>query len=165
MSVTDDIWRTLRHGPGAVMRDHLAQGPQETRAFAFLMGGSALGWLSQWPRFRIEALAGPADGPDFAQLAGVALVLWLMVLPLAFYGLAALVHGASRAAGGRGQGWSARLALFWSWLAAAPLALVSGVSWAVTGPSMATNVLAVLWLAAFAALAWRAQREASRRAV
>lgn len=162
MSVTADIWRTWRAGPSGTVRGFLRDGPGETRAFAFLMGGCALAWLSQWPRFRIEALRAPEGGPDFVQLAGVGLVVWLMVLPLGLYLVAALTHAASRALGGRGPASATRLALFWSWLAAAPVALLSGVAWAFTGASPLTNVVAVAWLLAFAVLWALAQREARR---
>jgi hypothetical protein len=165
MGVAADIGRSLRHGPRAVVREHLAQGPNEARALAFLMIGCALVYLAQWPRLEREALANrslPSGGPEFDQLAGTALFGWLMLLPLVFYFVAGVTHLLSRAMGGQGTPFGARLAMFWSWLAAAPLGLLTGALTGFTGGSLLSNLAGVLWIAVFAAFWWQAQREAAR---
>lgn len=160
MALVEDIWMTWRRGPSPVIARRLAEGPHEARFLAILMLGCALAWLSQWPRFRREAIEGPLDGPDFGQLAGIGLFTWLMVLPLVFYLLAGLAHLASRGLGRSGPSWGTRLALFWAWLAAVPAGLLAGFAYGVSGPSLATNLLGVLWVGAFLWFWFVAQRTA-----
>lgn len=164
MALIEDIWRTWRYGPGRVVSRRLGEGPHEARALAILMLGCALAWLAQWPRFRLEAVDARANGPDFGQLAGIGLFTWLMVLPLVFYLLAGLAHLASRALGGGAPPWTARLALFWAWLAAVPAGLLAGVSYGLSGPSLATNLLGLLWAVSFLAFWLAAHRAAARPA-
>lgn len=165
MGVVADIWRTYRQGPRAVVADHLARGPNESRAFAFVTLGCGLVWLGQWPRLMREVEIGRLDpGATFQQLAGTALVTWLIVMPLVFFGLAALTHLASRAMGGQGESWATRVAVFWAWLAASPLALIAGLAAGLTGASALANLLAILWIAVFAAFWAAGQREASGQA-
>jgi hypothetical protein len=165
MGVVADIWRTYRLGPRPLAAEHLARGPNEARAFAFLMLGCGLVWMGQWPRLMREVQSGrPDPEATFQQLAGTALVTWLMVMPLVFFGLAGLTHAASRAMGGQGEPWAARVAAFWAWLAASPLALVAGLAAGFTGNSALANLLAILWIAVFAAFWAAGQREASGRA-
>lgn len=164
MGVAADIGRSLRRGPVPVIRDHLARGVVETRSLAFLMTGCFFGWLAQLPRFvregEINRLADP-PGAEFDQLAGTGFFVWMMVLPLVFYFLAWITHLVSHALGGQGTSASARLAMFWSWLAATPLVLLTGVSYALTGASALTNLAGILWIAVFAVFWWLSQREAA----
>ena len=159
MSVTADIWRSWRHGPGGPVRDFLDGGPQETRAFALLMGACALVFVAQWPRLSRTAFE---TGEEMSRLVAYDLIAWLMVWPLLFYALAALAHGLSRGLGGRGTAGAARVALFWSWLAATPLALLYGAAVGLGGPSWPARALGAAWMAGFALLWWRSQREVHR---
>lgn len=158
MSVTADIWRSWRRGPDGPVRDLLAGGPQETRAFGLLMGGCALVFVAQWPRLARTAVE---TGEEMPRLVAYELIAWLMVWPLVFYALAALAHGLSRLRGGQGTAWGARAALFWSWLAAAPLGLLYGAAYGLAGPSWPARVLGAAWMLAFAVLWWRSQAEAA----
>lgn len=158
MGVVADIGRSLRHGPVGVLREHLARGPNEARALAFLMLGCFLVWLGKWP---LNARRVELQGEEFARLAAYDFLGLLIILPLVFYGLAALVHGISRLSGGRGTLASARLALFWSWLAATPIYLLAGLAGGFLGPQ-ATNVLGVVWIVTFVAFWALSQREAAR---
>jgi len=158
MGVTDDILRTLRAGPREVVRDHLALGEQESRAFAFLMLGCAIVFVAQWPQLTLRSRS---EGIELDRLVVYALLGWLMAWPLAFYFLAWLTHGASRLMGGRGTPFGARLALFWSWLAASPLALLGGAAGGLSGSQAANNLLAIVWVGVFAAFWSAAQREAA----
>lgn len=160
MGVVAEVGRTWVAPRAAALRQ-FAQGPQEARSLAILMGGCALVWLAQWPRLQREALTAPAEGPDFAQLVGTALFGWLMVLPLAFYLVAGITHAASRALGGRGEGWQARRAMFWAWLAATPAALATGIAVGLTGGSVLANLIGFVWVGAFALFWTTGQRAAS----
>lgn len=159
MGVLADIGRTLRRGPRAVVREQLTRGADESRALAFLMIGCGLIFVAQWPRLMREA---QLTGDDFTRLVAYALLGWLAIWPLVFYGLAALVHAVGRAFGREGTPFGSRLAMFWSWLAASPLGLLTGVLAGFTGPSVLTNLAGILWIAAFVVFWWQAQQEASR---
>lgn len=166
MGVAADIVRSLRHGPRQVMREHLARGPQEARALAFLMIGCLLVWIAQWPRLLQEAAANRLTDPPgaaFDQLAGTALFGWLMIVPLLFYFLAFVAHQLTRLARSGTQPWSARLALFWAWLAASPLALLSGMARALTGGTVAANLTGILWIAVFAGFWVVCHQEAAQK--
>jgi hypothetical protein len=158
VGIVADVRSSLRHGPRAVVRAHLAQGPQEARAFAFLMIGCGLVFVAQWPRL---ARASHETGAEFARLAAYEMLAWMTMWPLLFFLLALIAHGTSRALGGQGTAWGARLALFWSWLAAAPFALGAGIVAGFAGPGPAANLAGVVWLGAFAVLWSLSQREAA----
>ncbi|WP_368373102.1 YIP1 family protein [Rubellimicrobium arenae] len=149
----------MRTGPRAVIREHLARGENEARALAFLMIGCILVFVSQWPRL---ARTAQLEGDEFPRLAAYALLGWLMIWPLVFYALAGVVHTVSRLTGGQGTAFGARLALFWSWLAASPLALLTGILAGFTGASILTNLAGLLWILVFIGLWWRSQGEAAR---
>jgi hypothetical protein len=177
MGVVADIGRTWRRGPRGVTRDHIARGPGEARAFGFLMIGSFLVVVSQLPALSRDAAAAAMGAPVTTQLArslppefrtmdvmaAYTILPWLVIAPLVFYALALLAHSVSRLLGGQGTPFGARVALFWSWLAAAPLALLTGLMAALAGAT-AANVVGALWIAAFAAFWWLSQREAARGA-
>lgn len=144
MSVTADIWESWR-APARVMRRRLAEGQREDRALAFLMIACALIFVSEWPAL----MRAHSDAPVEARLGG-AMLAWLGIMPLAFYGIAALSHLLARLAGGRGSFFGARLALFWALLVAAPVWLIAAaISFALPGP-LATAIEA----AALAGLIW-----------
>lgn len=166
MGIVADIGRTWRHGPRPVVAEHVARGPNESGTFALLFLGCVLVWIGQWPRLMREAELGlPDAGPGFQQLVGTALVTWLMVMPLVFFGMAALASLASRLLRGGVAPWTARVALFWSWLAASPLALVAGLAAGFTGDSGLANAAAILWIAVFAGFWVLAHREAAAHPV
>ena len=98
MSLSREIVATYR-GPGAVMRRLLAQGPREDRALMFIMAACALFFVAQLPA---QARQAHLDGVDPNPLMGGALLGWLVLAPLLFYGLAALSHLVARVFGGRG---------------------------------------------------------------
>jgi hypothetical protein len=161
VAVTTDIVATWRR-PRAVIRRHLAQGAREDRALVYLMLACGLIFVGQWPALQRAALADPSTPLD-ARLGG-ALMAWVFVAPLAMYAVAALSHLLARALGGRGTGYGARLALFWSLLAASPLWLLYGLVAGMIGPGpamTATGVVAfagflVLWVAALIEAEWGA---------
>lgn len=145
MAVTTDIARTFR-GPRALMRERLAEGRREDRAVAFLIVGCLMVFVAQWPRLAREAELG---GLELDRLIAYSFFAWLMVMPIVFYALAAVSHLLVRLVGGRGSHYGARLALFWTLVATAPLMLLQGLVAGFTGPGPQADVLGALWLAAF----------------
>jgi hypothetical protein len=147
MPVTTDIAATYR-SPRAVMRRLLDAGRREDRALAILMGGCLLAFVGRWPALQRAATLQPDAPPLEAQIAG-ALFGWVFVAPLLLYGLAALSHLVARLVGGQGSFYGARLALFWAFLAAAPLLLLQGLVEGLVGPGPGLQIVGVLWLVAF----------------
>jgi hypothetical protein len=119
--LVDAIWRGWRDPRGA-MRAQVAIGLSEPRALFHLTLACALLFVASLPNAVRTArgldIADPVEGAVAAHLFG-----WMAVAPLLAYALAAAVHLAARAFGGRGGFLGARAALFWSALLAAPLAL------------------------------------------
>ena len=159
MGVAADIGRSFRTGPVPVMREHLARGADESRSLAFLMIGCLLVLVGQWPR---HARTVQTEGDEFSRLVAYDILAWMLIWPLVFYALAWVTHQLSRAAGGRGSPAGSRLALFWSWLAASPLGLLTGLVAGFTGLSALTNLAGILWLAVVAGFWFLSQREAAR---
>lgn len=146
MAVTSDILRSYV-APGAVMRSILARGPGEERALAYLAGACLLIFVAQWPRLSRQAHYD--DSVPFQALIWGALMAWLFIAPLLFYGLAGLVQLAARALGRPGRGLALRIALFWSLLAASPMWLLYGALTGFLGPVALTHVAGVAMLAVF----------------
>ena len=145
MPVTRDIAATYR-GPGRVMRRLLAMGQREDRALAILVAGCAVMFIAQWPRLAREA---HLTEQDLNPMLGGALMAWLFIAPLLFYALAMLSHWGARVFGGRGDGYGARMALFWALLASSPLILLHGLIAGFIGPSVGLQAIGALWFAAF----------------
>jgi hypothetical protein len=79
---------------------------------------------------------------------------------LLFYALAGLVHLLARLAGWRSTALRARLALFWSLLAASPLWLLHGALTGFLGTGTLTLVIGFVILAAFVTIWWMTMRAA-----
>jgi hypothetical protein len=149
MALTADIVATYR-GPGRVMRRQLEGGAREDRALFYLLLACGLIFVAQWPRLSREAYLNPEV--PLQALIGGALMGWLFIAPLALYGLAALSHLVARALGGQGNWFTARLALFWSLLAAVPLWLLFGLVSGFIGPGPAESLVGLIALAGFLAI-------------
>ncbi len=150
MSVTQDILRAWRQ-PKAVIRSKLAAGIREDRALATLMGASVVIFISQWPSLSRAAFLDPSI-PLEARMTG-ALMGTVFMLPLAAYIIGALSHLIARLFGGKGSGYSARLALFWALLAVSPAMLLQGLVAGFIGPG--TQLLVVgLFVAAIFVYIW-----------
>lgn len=145
MPVSTDILASYR-GPGRVMRRLLAAGTREDRALAMLMAACVLFFLSRLPGLARQA---HLQGEELNPLLGGALFGWLFIAPLFFYGLAALSHMVARVLGGRGDWFGARLALFWSLLASAPLVLLNGLVAGFIGPGPALSLVGLVWVGVF----------------
>ena len=145
----------------------------------FLILGCGLIFVAQWPRLSRDAYQAqllevargfvPVGGdvpvdppPDLQALLGGALMGWIFLAPLGFYGLAALSHLLVRPLGGQGTWFGARLALFWSILAAAPGFLFVGLVGGFLGPGPVLVACGTGLLLAFLAIwgmsLWEAER-------
>jgi len=145
MPVSGDILATYR-APRRVMARLLEGERHEARPLAYLLAALALMLVAQIPALRETARLHP-DAPLAASLLARALALGVM-LPV-LYLVAAASHFAARSLGGRGDGFGARLALFWALLAAAPLVLVQAAVGAVVGQGTVLTVAALLVFAVF----------------
>jgi hypothetical protein len=157
MAVSSDILRTYV-APRAVMTGILARGAREEQALAYLAGACLLIFIAQWPR--LARLAHYDDSVPFEALVWGALMGWLFIAPLMFYGLAGLAHLAARMAGRPSTGLRARLALFWSLLAASPLWLLHGALTGFLGTGTLTLLVGLAMLAAFVSIWWITMRTA-----
>ncbi len=132
MSIATEIVRSWRDPRGTLRR--LLPQATEGRALAYLMGACVLLFVAQWPRLAREAELSPGIPLD-ARLAG-ALQGIVFILPLLLYAVAGVSHVVARLVGGRGTWFGARVALFWSFLAAAPLFLFHGLVAGLIGPGL-----------------------------
>ncbi|MCA8884131.1 MAG: YIP1 family protein [Rhodobacteraceae bacterium] len=146
MALTTDMLATYRR-PAEVMRRHLSGPQQEGRALVFLMLACLLIFVAQWPRLAREAALSP-DMPRDA-IFGAALLGWVFIMPLVFYGLAALSHVVARLLGGQGTWYGARLALFWPLLALSPVWLLYGLVAGFIGAGPALSLVGVLAVGLF----------------
>lgn len=145
MPVTADITATYR-GPGRVMNRLLAAGRREDRVLAFLMAFCVVMFVAQLPRLSREA---HLSGQDLNMLLGATLMAWVFVAPLLLYLLAGVSHLVARVFGGKGDGYGARLALFWSLLASSPLILLHGLVAGFIGPGPALQGVGLVWFVVF----------------
>jgi len=142
MGVAQDIAATYR-GPGRVVTRLLAAGPREDRALVFLIAACALMFVAQMPRLARQA---HLEGDELNMLMGGALMGWLFIAPLFFYGIAYITHLVARLFGAATTPWSARIALFWALLAAAPVFLLLGLVSGFVGPGIQVTLVGLIWL-------------------
>jgi len=159
MPVTADIMATYA-GPGRVLRRLLTGPAREDRALVILMVGCLVMFIAQMPRLSREAYL---SGQELNMLLGGALLGWLFIAPLALYLLAGLTHLLGRAMGGQGDGYGARLALFWALLAASPLVLLHGLVAGFIGAGPGLQVVGAVWLLAFLWFWMAGLRQVQRR--
>ena len=145
MPVAADIVATYR-GPRRVMRRLLEMGTREDRALAVLMAGCVIVFVGQWPRLAREA---HLSGQELNPLLGGALMGWGFIAPLLLYTLAMVSHLVAKLLGGQGSGYGARMALFWSFLAASPLILLHGLVAGFIGPGIQLQIVGAVWLVIF----------------
>jgi hypothetical protein len=157
MSLSADLLMTYR-APRRVIRRLLEEGQREDRLLFHLMLACGLVFLSQWPALARQAALDPSV-PLEARLGG-ALLAWLCLAPLILYLMAALSHLVARAFGGRGSWYGARLALFWSLLATAPLFLLHGLIAGYLGKGTVLAAAGLAVLAIFCIVWLSALREA-----
>lgn len=143
MPVTSDMARMYRK-PRAVVRSLFDMGPREDRAIAWLMIGCFLVFISRLPALQRGAVQ---DGSNFQQDAIYAFFALLMIAPLLFYIVAFGLYLLTRALRPAATPYGARLAVFWGWLAATPLALFYGLLVGFNGlEHPGTVAIGALWL-------------------
>lgn len=147
VAVTTEILATWRHPRRAVARQ-LAGPQQEGRALVILILACVLVFVGQLPLSARLAALDPSV-PLEARI-GAGLLAWLMIAPLLFYllaGLLRLVLAARRP----GAGFRVRMAMFWGFLAAAPLWMLNGLTLGMLGQGAAATLVG---LGALAATLW-----------
>ena len=141
MAVTTDMARAWKQ-PRVVMRELLSAGRREDRALAILMAACFVIFVAQWPRLSRMAAV---QETELSRLVAYEFFGWLMVWPLVFYALGGMLHLVAKLGGGKGSFYTARLALFWTLLASAPLALLYGLGTGLLGQVASTQLLGALW--------------------
>jgi hypothetical protein len=162
MPLSTDMLRTWRC-PRRVIRGLMEQGPREDRLILLAMIGCFLMFIAQLPvQARISFLSrqGRGEHLELDMLIGTAFFGWMMIMPLVLYLVAGLSVAVMRLFRRRISGHDARLALFWAVLAAAPAALLMGLSNGLTGPGAGTTAAGVIWLGALALFWVQGLREA-----
>lgn len=130
MAVTTDILSAWT-SPRASIRRHLARGISEPFAFSLLVVFLILALIGQWPVAGREAFLAQETSAMPRMLArGLAL---LATIPF-WYLLAAVARLISKALGGQGTWYGARLALFWALAVTGPLMLLLGLVEGMIGP-------------------------------
>lgn len=140
MSVTRDIVASWRH-PRRVMRSHLVRPQSEPFVFTLLLTFLIVAFIAQWPQASRDSFLQP-EVPLVQRLLAAALGL-LATIPL-WYLLAAIGQWISRAFGGQGTHYRARLALFWALVTVSPLMLLQGLVAGMIGPGPALTLTSVL---------------------
>lgn len=142
--------------PRGAMARQVAAGLSEPRAFFHLMLACGLGFVASLPNAVRAARGIEADDPLAAAVAAH-FFGYVFVAPLLLYGVAALLHLAARAFGGRGGFLAARAALFWALVLAAPMALglaLAGALLEMAGGGRLLPWLGLLGYAGFAFWIW-----------
>lgn len=148
MPVSRDIAQMYRR-PRAVVRSLFDMGPREDRAIAWLMIGSFLVFLSRLPALQRDAVQ---NGSNFQQDTIYAFFALMMIAPLLFYLIAALLWLVTKTLRPAASAYGARLTVFWGWLAATPVALFYGLLVGFNGiDHPGTVMIGGVWLAV---LAW-----------
>ncbi|OJI94811.1 hypothetical protein LY10_01330 [Planktotalea frisia] len=145
MPATTDIVATYK-GPRRAFARILSTGQREDRALMILMVGCTIAFVARWP---VLARQAHLEGIELNMLLGGTLMAWLFIAPLVFYGLAALTHLLAKLVRGKGDWYGARIALFWSFLAASPLLLLNGLIEGFVGPGPGLQIVGFLWFAIF----------------
>ncbi|MGR3467463.1 MAG: YIP1 family protein [Shimia sp.] len=158
MSVTSNIVQTYVR-PRKVMARMLAAGQREDRAIAILAGGCLMLFLAQWPRRAREAAV---SDDSLLQLLTYDLFGTLFLLPLLMYALGALGHIIAKIFGGKGTWYGARLALFWSLLATAPILVLWGMTLGFLGEGLQSYLVGLVWFIVFLVFWTVTLREAER---
>ncbi len=152
--VVDAIARTWRD-PRAAMRVKLDRGLSEAGALIELMLACGLLFVASLPNAlrAAAAIAGETSDPVAAAVAAHA-IGWIAFAPLLAYALAAAVHLVARGFGARGGVFlPARAALFWSMLAAAPLAIAVALVGALAEAARLPDILPVATVLGYGAMA------------
>lgn len=143
MPVSRDIANMYR-GPRKVMRGLADMGVREDRAIAWLMIGCFLVAVSRLPALQRDAVQ---SGTSFQQDAIYAFFAMMIIAPLLFYLIAFIAFLITKVVRPAATPFGARLAVFWGWLSAAPVALFYGLLVGFNGiDHPGTVAIGALWL-------------------
>jgi hypothetical protein len=143
MPVSRDIAQMYSR-PRAVVRGLYAMGPREDRAIAWLMIGCFLVFISRLPALQRAAMNTESN---FQQDTIYAFFALLMIAPLLFYLMAAIFFLMTKVVRPNVTAYGARLAVFWGWLAATPVALFYGLLVGFNGlDHPGTVLIGAVWL-------------------
>jgi len=143
MPVSRDIGQMYGR-PRHVVRRLYDMGQREDRAIAWVMIGCFLVFLSRLPALQRDAVQ---NGTNFQQDTIYAFFALLMIAPLMFYLLAAILWLLTRVLRRGATAYGARLAVFWGWLAATPVGLFYGLLVGFNGiEHPGTVMIGGLWL-------------------
>ncbi|MCY4304211.1 MAG: YIP1 family protein [Aestuariivita sp.] len=145
MPLARDIVATYL-GPKRVMQRLTAMGRREDLALIFLMIFCFFTFISQLPKLVRQS---HISGEDLSVLMAGTLMASVILLPLLFYFLAAIVQLTWLGLGKKCTGYHSRLALFWSLLATTPVILLYGLLAGLLGPSYTVTVVGIFWFALF----------------
>lgn len=126
MSVAGEILQSYR-GVRTSMRRQLEAHPGEERLLIYLVVAILLFFVARVPNLLVLSAAQATEEVSSNAIFVTNLVSSFFFAPLLLYGLASVSHLIAKVFGGRGSGYTARLALFWSVLVISPLALVSTI--------------------------------------
>ena len=146
MALTSDIMATYK-GPSRVVGRFLGQGRNEVRALLFVLIAGLLMFIAAAPYQAREAQLNP-DGPLEVRLYWSAF-LFIFIVPLLLYGLAALVWVVTKVARMPVRGYEVRFTLFWALLASAPVMLLLGLVAGFIGQGVQLQLVGFIWLAVF----------------
>ncbi len=175
MALVNDITGSYRR-PRSVFAGLLARGADDKTGLVFLLLAMALGFVSELPGVsrdanlpnpELEAAIAaerddvrPIEGVEvpeamvdakFSALLSAEIMVWFLILPLVFYGVAMVGHLVAKLFGGKPDTTASRLALFWALVVAVPLKLFHGLVGGMIGPGPALTAVGFLW---FALLMW-----------
>lgn len=149
-SLVGAIGRSWRD-PRSMMAAQVEEGLDEARALFHLMLACGLLLLASLPGAVRASRAIEADDPLSGAIAAY-LFGFLFVLPLLAYGAAALLRLAAKVFGGRGSFLAMRSALFWTMLAAAPVALALALLRVFAEAAPGAGLLPMMTLLGYAGL-------------
>ncbi len=127
------------------MSELLSVGKREDRTFVFLMLGLVLVFVAQLPK--LSRMAFEQD-IEFGILVANSVMGILIIWPLALYLVAAVMFWITKARGRGLEHYEVRLALFWAFLAAAPVGLLHGLTVAFVGAGVQANLVGAIWFCA-----------------
>lgn len=142
MSTVSAILRSYR-APREVIETHRASGADEATGLTWLFVACILFFVAELPELARKSHLEGGDVP-VSSLALPTFYGVVLLAPLMFLLIAAASHLIAKLLGGQGGWLDARLALFWSLLAVAPLVLFQGLIAGFVGPGPALNLSAIL---------------------
>jgi hypothetical protein len=142
------------------MRKLIGQGQREDRVLVFALLACLMIFVAQVPRLWLESVL-DTEIP-FIALVSASLFGWMFLAPLLLYALAGLVHLGARMLRRQSSPYTARLALFWALLSAAPIWMLHGAFRATIPGNIVTGIVGFVGLCAFVIILWAGLREAAQ---